>query len=105
VSPINARIWNGAAHTTEIPYVFDHIETDSGEYDDTDRAVSKAMAAAWVQFAKGGRPNGEGLPAWPAYHADTYQFLDYGDTISVTSGFHDRQIEFFRSVFDAMRVQ
>ena len=63
------------------------------------------MAEAWVQFAKSGNPNVRGLPAWPRYTPNAYQFLDYGDTISAAAGFHDEQIEFFRRAFNAMRVE
>ena len=48
----------GAAHGTEIPYVFGHITADESQYEEVDRTLSRAMAGAWVQFAKTGNPNG-----------------------------------------------
>ncbi len=52
----------GAAHGAEIPYVFGHITADESQYEEVDRTVSRAMAGAWVQFAKTGNPNGASLP-------------------------------------------
>ena len=37
--------------------------------EEADRMVSRAMADAWVQFAKTANPNGGGLPQWPAYRS------------------------------------
>jgi para-nitrobenzyl esterase len=104
VSPVNRRIWGGAAHTLEIPYVFDHIAASSDDFDGRDRAVSEAMAGAWVRFAKTGSPNGENLPVWPAYKAPTYRYLEYGDVIAPASGFRQAQIDFFKHAFEQMRA-
>jgi len=30
--------WGGAAHTVELPYVFDHVGTDTSQFDERDRA-------------------------------------------------------------------
>jgi para-nitrobenzyl esterase len=104
VSPLNRRTWGGAAHTVEIPYVFDHIAPKPGDFDDKDGAVSEAMAGAWVRFAKTGSPNGEKLPVWPAYKAPAYAYLEYGDVIATASGFREAQIDFFKHAFEQMRA-
>jgi para-nitrobenzyl esterase len=104
VSPMNRRIWGGAAHTSEIPYVFDHIAMKSGDFEGQDKAVSDAMAGAWVQFAKTGDPNHTHLPKWPAYKEPAYRYLEYGDVIVTASGFRETQIEFFKQAFAEMRV-
>jgi para-nitrobenzyl esterase len=104
VSPLNRRTWGGAAHTVEIPYVFDHIPANSGDFDDQDGAVSEAMAGAWVRFAKTGSPNGERLPDWPAYKAPAYAYLEYGDVIAPASGSREAQIDFFKHAFEQMRA-
>ena len=103
VSPLARRTWGGAAHTSEIPYVFGHIATQSGNFDGQDEAVSKAMVGAWVNFAKTGSPNNHDLPAWPVYAAPTYPYLEYGDVIAVGSGYRDAQIDFFERAFARMR--
>ena len=103
VSPSSRSIWGGAAHTAEIPYVFDHITMDPSQFEERDRALSRIMAGAWVQFAKAGNPNGAGLPQWPAYRSPDYRVLQYGDDLTVRSNNRDPQMDFFQRVLETMR--
>jgi para-nitrobenzyl esterase len=65
-----------APHAAELKYVFNtHV-------DSKDDFLAKLMADQWVQFAKTGDPNGEGLPSWPPYKIDR-EYLRIGDEISV----------------------
>jgi para-nitrobenzyl esterase len=105
VSPSSRSAWGGAAHTTEVPYVFDNTHGDDAQYDAIDRAVSGAMAAAWVRFAKTGNPNGGELPPWPAYRAPDYRVLDFGDTVTPGSNARRPEIDFFQRAFATMRQQ
>ena len=55
VAPLSSRsTWGGAAHTSEVAYVFDNTGGDASQFEETDRTVSRAMADAWVQFDKTG---------------------------------------------------
>lgn len=105
VSPLSKSTFGGAGHGAELSYVFGHLTTDESQYEEVDRAVSRAMAGAWVQFAKTGNPNGDGLPEWPAYTAPEYQLLDYGDEIRVRSNARSPEVDFFQRVFETMRVK
>jgi para-nitrobenzyl esterase len=100
VGPRSRRLWNGAAHTADIPYVFDHVQIPSEDFDLPDKRVSAAMAEAWVHFAKTGNPNGPNLPEWPRYHETDYRYLNYSDRISTDSGFRESEIEFCRRVLE-----
>lgn len=57
----------GSPHGAEVVYVFEHLENVRRNVTDEDRQISDAMAAYWTNFAKRLRPDGEGLPSWPAF--------------------------------------
>jgi hypothetical protein len=47
--------------------------------------------------------NGASLPEWPAYTAPEYRWLEYGNEIIIGSNADDRNLDFFRRVFELMR--
>ena len=58
----------GAMHASDIPFAFDTVAAKYGkELTEKDAAAARAMNAYWTAFAKVGRPDVPGLPAWPAY--------------------------------------
>ena len=58
----------GAAHASEIGYVFENLRGWNGaQFTAQDTAVSKIMNSYWTNFAKTGNPNGAGLSEWPIY--------------------------------------
>jgi para-nitrobenzyl esterase len=70
----------GAAHASEIPFKFNHVEGDpsSGRV-----RAAKHMSRAWATFARTGNPSHEGIPRWPAYTLDqrATMFLDAECTV------------------------
>jgi para-nitrobenzyl esterase len=73
----------GAAHSAEIQYAMGNLDLDRRyAWEPADYDVSKTMQAYFVNFIKTGKPDGPGLPPWPAYRPETnYQRM----RIDVTS--------------------
>jgi para-nitrobenzyl esterase len=67
-----------APHASEIEFVFQVLGSRKLPWREGDRRVSELMGNYWTNFAKGGDPNGEGLPRWPAYGTDGYQVMHLG---------------------------
>jgi para-nitrobenzyl esterase len=103
VGPLSRRLWNGAAHTSDIPYVFDHVAAPSNDFEPQDETVSEAIVGAWVRFAKTGDPNGQDLPVWPPYQQPGYRYLNYSDRIATGAGFRETQIEFCGRLLEQLR--
>ena len=56
----------GAAHFTEVPYLFEVLSTPS-ILTPYQKLLSETMVGYWTQFAKSGNPNSKGAPFWPLY--------------------------------------
>ncbi len=68
----------GAPHASEIPYVFDTVGAHLGkDVTPADETAARAMRRYWVAFARTGRPEPRGEPAWPAYHAATDLLMNF----------------------------
>jgi para-nitrobenzyl esterase len=104
IAPSSRSAWGGAAHTSEVPYVFNNTSGDASQFEEIDRTVSSAMGAAWARLAKTGNPNGGGLPQWRAYRSPDYRLLDFGDTATVRSNARSPEIDFFQRIFETMRT-
>ncbi|MEO6171246.1 MAG: carboxylesterase family protein [Lysobacter sp.] len=56
----------GAAHSDDVPYLFEPVGLPSMTDNDAGSAFGQVMTGYWVNFARTGNPNGAGLPAWTA---------------------------------------
>ncbi len=78
-----------AAHTVEIPYVFNNLraprvfpDASSPELSSasaSERALAERVSSYWVNFARTGDPNGTGLPRWPAFSGVSATPLSIGE--------------------------
>jgi len=76
-SAMKERMKFGPAHGTDISFVFDNLGARPGSTPTPeDIEVARMMNAYWVNFAKTGNPNGEGVPVWPGYSPKTNEILD-----------------------------
>jgi len=79
----------GVAHQDDIAFVLQTLDTekDLDPVTPLDWEKSKLISSYWVQFAKTGNPNRDGLPDWPAFDPDTAPILEIGDETSVRENF------------------
>ena len=68
---------HGAPHGVDVPYVFENL---GGSPTAADRHISETMATYWTNFAKRGDPNGDGVPAWPAFSDSNPVVMHLGPT-------------------------
>ncbi len=72
------RMRYGAAHASEIGYVFNTLGSRNGAaIPPEDQGVARLMNTYWANFAKTGDPNGAGLPKWPAYNTTDNPLLEF----------------------------
>lgn len=71
----------GPFHACEIAFTFDNAEICDHYSGGTREAfvLSKQISTAWVNFARTGNPNHDGLPHWPTYTAE-HRATMYFDT-------------------------
>lgn len=68
----------GANHADEIRYVFGTLDTQGiigGSKGPEDQALSERIQSYWINFARNGDPNGQGLPEWPAFEEKDQQAM------------------------------
>jgi len=97
----------GAAHATEIPYVFGGQMRPAGappaaagsalatpaSLSDEDKAMAALMHSCWVGFAKTGTPKCATGPAWPTYTVAGDQLMEFGVPSGVRSNFRKEALD------------
>jgi len=83
----------GVHHGAELAYVFGNMNKSDG-YNNTDIELSHQMMAYWVNFARTGNPNGQGLVDWPAYERKSDLNLEFSDTIKANKHLFKEECDF-----------
>jgi para-nitrobenzyl esterase len=86
----------GAAHGSEIPFVFRTGSEIAARFgftpSDADIAMERTMHACWVAFAKTGKPEC-GTAAWPQFDSASDTLMEFGDAIAPVSHFRQTQYD------------
>jgi para-nitrobenzyl esterase len=89
----------GAAHATEIEYVFDSLDLSKAAWTPADHKVADLMSSYWANFIMNGDPNGPGLPKWPVYSAnDGYETMNLDAGAQAAPQKHRDRYEFLDGV-------
>ncbi len=74
----------GAAHTSELPYLFTMNTLNTAQ-----QSLADTMAGFWTSFARSGNPNAAGSSTWPAYTATGDQYLSLApNAVAVNASFN-----------------
>ena len=95
-------ILEGAAHSDEINYVFGHMDWNNNfHYTNDDKKFSEQIMSYWVNFARTGNPNGEGLPEWHIYENDKNSVM-YLNGLGSKAGVmpHKERMDFLTKFFE-----
>jgi para-nitrobenzyl esterase len=72
-----------AVHGVDVSLVFHRAESVMHGGVPRARQIAGELASAWVNLARSGDPNGDGVPTWPAYTAQRRSTLVVGETTEV----------------------
>ena len=72
----------GACHGEELYFLSDSFPRDWVFVDGQER-FGETLRRYWTNFAKSGKPDGTGLPAWPPFDATSNRVLELGRTIQL----------------------
>ena len=67
-------------HEAEIPFVFGNLLPSgplSGPFGEADKKISADIQQYWVNFAKTGNPNSNGLPTWSKFDPKARPYLEF----------------------------
>lgn len=88
----------GAFHSAEFGYALHTLKFWNRPFTDVDYKLEEAMSSYWVNFAKTGNPNGEGLPVWPAFNENNPKVIELGDEVKAVPLPYKDQLLFMDSI-------
>ena len=85
----------GAHHGCELAFLF---QRPAARDDDGEMGISRTIGRYWINFAAAGDPNGQGLPAWPAYRLDSEEMVDFAADASILKRHRNDQLDVIERV-------
>jgi para-nitrobenzyl esterase len=83
-------------HSAELYYVWNNLQIRDWPWAAEDRRLADVMSTYWVNFARTGNPNTDGLPLWPLYKpGGGGQVMELGKEIGVRAETYRDRYEFF----------
>lgn len=94
----------GPSHFAELWYVFDQLGQEAWHWTPADRDLADIIATYWTNFAKSGNPNGDGVPSWPSFTADTESVLYLTAPVEAGPVPNLRGLRVFDAVYEQIRT-
>ena len=88
----------GAYHSGDLAYAFGNTRLVGIDWTEWDHELSHAMTEYWVNFARTGDPNGDGVATWPRYEAEADEWLEFGSDIKSASEVRKEKLDLFDRV-------
>ena len=85
----------GAYHSGDLAYAFGNTRLVGINWTEWDHEISRAMSQYWVNFARTGDPNGDGLATWPRYEAAADEWLEFGTDVKTTREVRKKKLDLF----------
>jgi para-nitrobenzyl esterase len=87
----------GAFHSAEFGYALHTLNFWDRPFTDIDYQLEETMSSYWVNFAKTGDPNGEGLPVWPAFDDNNPELIELGNEVKAIPLPYKEQLQFLNN--------
>ena len=94
----------GVAHADDILYLNGEFLTQPDKYPN-ESAVAEIIQQYWVNFAKTGNPNGEGLPYWPVFDDSKPTTMQFSNGASLIMRPNREQVDFVDRFYKAKREE
>ena len=85
-------------HCSEIPFVFHNISLSPAASAGGSEAkeLEERISKAWINFARTGNPNHDGLPLWPAFTRENGYTMIFGNECEIRENFDYKLLSLLR---------
>lgn len=88
----------GAFHSAEFGYALHTLKFWDRPFSEIDFKLEETMSSYWVNFAKTGNPNGNGLPFWPEFNNNHPEIINLGDEVKAVTLPYMEQLLFLNEI-------